>query len=84
MHLKTAGKTGYQILDPFFQKNVHLLHAGNDSIFQIQKTRDPQFSGGLTLRIISKKIWAHFRRFAPETGLCGVPLRSIICAWRRK
>jgi hypothetical protein len=21
---------------------------------------------------------------APETGLCGVPLRSILCAWRRK
>jgi hypothetical protein len=30
------------------------------------------------------KIWAHFRRSAPETGLCGVPLRSILCAWRRK
>jgi hypothetical protein len=29
-------------------------------------------------------IWAHFRLFAPETGLCGVPLRSILCAERKE
>jgi hypothetical protein len=33
---------------------------------------------------IFTKIWAHFRRKAPETGLCGVPLRSILCAWQHK
>jgi hypothetical protein len=30
------------------------------------------------------KIWAHFRRSAPETGLYGVPLRSIPSAMRRE
>jgi hypothetical protein len=28
--------------------------------------------------------WAHFRRYAPETGLFGVPLRSIRCVMRNE
>jgi hypothetical protein len=38
----------------------------------------------LPLQRFFKRIWAHFRRKAPETGLSGVPLRSILCAGRKE
>jgi hypothetical protein len=36
-YFKAMGKTGYQLLTLFFQKDIYHLHARNDTIFQAQE-----------------------------------------------